>query len=163
FHEFVMLRRELLRDKRIGSKLPTFLKTCGTEHEFWAFIKGKFERYWERRDYLRDQFDPVLKMLEARSGAPGDQGVSEVLAAIDSAHVRDAWHKALERRSTDPDGAITAARTLLETVCKHILDESHVAYDEKADLPKLYTLTARQLKLAPSQHTESVVKQILGG
>ena len=28
---------------------------------------------------------------------------------MDSEHVREAWHKALERRERDPDGAITAA------------------------------------------------------
>ncbi len=33
----------------------------------------------------------------------------------------------MERRATDPEGAITAARTLLETVCKHILDEQGLA------------------------------------
>ena len=32
----------------------------------------------------------------------------------------------LQRRFDDPDGAITAARTLLETVCKHILDLSEI-------------------------------------
>lgn len=37
----------------------------------------------------------------------------------------------------DPEGAITAARTLLETVCKHILDERGVDYEADADLPAL--------------------------
>ena len=39
-------------------------------------------------------------------------------------------------RQDDPEGAITAARTLLETVCKHILDETEVDYS-KDDLPTL--------------------------
>ena len=73
------------------------------------------------------------------------------------------WSKAIERRADDPEGAITAARSLLESVCKHLLDEMGVAYDDKADLPKLYGLTANKLNLAPSQHTEQVFKQILGG
>jgi hypothetical protein len=47
-------------------------------------------------------------------------------------------------------------------VCKHILDESGIAYDDGADLPKLYKQTAETLKLAPSQHTEQVFRQILG-
>ena len=161
--EFSALRRELLAEQRIASRLPAFLQVCRSEGEFWAFIKGKFATYQERRDYLRDQFDPALKLLEARSAAPADEGVADGLAAVDSDHVRDAWNKALDRRATDLDGAITMARTLLETVCKHILEESGVAHDDKADLPKLYSLTAQTLTLAPSQHTETVVKQILGG
>ena len=38
-----------------------------------------------------------------------------------------------------------------------------MTYDDGADLPKLYKQTAETLKLAPSQHTEAVFKQILGG
>jgi hypothetical protein len=87
---------------------------------------------------------------------------STTLARYDAEHVREAWQKAVERRSTDPDGAITAARTLLESVCKFILDEEQVTYQDSADLPTLYQVTAKQLSLAPSQHTEKVFKQILG-
>lgn len=48
------------------------------------------------------------------------------LSSIDSERVKRLWTKALERRVSDPDGAITAARTLLESVCKHILDDRGV-------------------------------------
>ena len=64
---------------------------------------------------------------------------------------------------SDPSGAITATRTMLETVCKHILDEGRVEYDEGIDFPKLYGLVSQLLNLAPSQHTEQVFKQIFGG
>ena len=33
----------------------------------------------------------------------------QILAKVDSPHVHAAWQKALERRVTDPQGAITAA------------------------------------------------------
>lgn len=55
------------------------------------------------------------------------------------------------------------ARTLLESVCKHILEESHAKYDDSPDINKLYRQTAEELNIAPSQHTEQVFKQILGG
>jgi hypothetical protein len=73
------------------------------------------------------------------------------------------WSKALDRIDADPEGAITAARTLVETVCKHILTEDGVPYDDDADLPKLYRAVADHLRLSPAQHTEDVVKRILGG
>jgi Abortive infection C-terminus len=66
------------------------------------------------------------------------------------------------RRATDPEGAITAARSLVESVCKLILEELGVEYNDSADLPTLYKTTAKQLKLAPSDHTERQFKQILG-
>lgn len=55
------------------------------------------------------------------------------------------------------------ARTLLESVCKHILEEANVIYDDTPDINKLYRLTAEELNIAPSQHTEQVFKQVLGG
>jgi hypothetical protein len=69
----------------------------------------------------------------------------------------------MDRRLSDPEGAVTIARTLLETVCKYILDEQDIDYDDSAELPKLYRAVSESLNLAPSQHTEQIVKQILGG
>lgn len=51
----------------------------------------------------------------------------------------------------------------MESVCKHILDDAEVKYDDSPDISKLYKQTAEILKLAPSQHTEQIFKQILGG
>lgn len=98
-----------------------------------------------------------------RGGRPSDEPVSESLAEFDAPHVHSVWSKAIDRRETDPEGAITIARTLLETICKHILDDLGIQYNENADLRRLYKPTAEALSLAPSQHTEKVFKQILGG
>ncbi|MFC7694731.1 abortive infection family protein [Paeniroseomonas aquatica] len=96
------------------------------------------------------------------SGAPADADISAVLGAFDEAGVQAAWMKALERRDRDPEGAITMARTLLEKVCKHIIEEASGSYGENDDLPKLYRAAAEKLNLAPSQHTEETFKVILG-
>jgi hypothetical protein len=94
---------------------------------------------------------------------PADELISEAIASFDEAGVHGAWQKALDRRSSDPEGAITAAKTLLETVCKHIIEEGDgPQYGNNDDLPRLYHLAAEQLNLAPSQHTETVFKGILG-
>jgi hypothetical protein len=93
---------------------------------------------------------------------PADELISEILRSFDESGVHAAWQKALDRRITDPDGAITAAKTLLETVCKHIIDNAGGSYGDNDDLPKLYATAAEHLNLAPSQHTEVVFKSILG-
>src|SRR5262245_52714929 len=77
--------------------------------------------------------------------------------------VHTAWEKVLARCHTDPEGAISSARTLLGTVCKHILDGMNVPYPEAADLPALIKITTEQLSLAPSQHSEGTLKRNLGG
>ena len=69
----------------------------------------------------------------------------------------------MARKGADPEGAITAARTLLETVCKHVLDQQGIAYQPTDDLPKLWKACAESLNLAPSQHTLEPFKQVLGG
>lgn len=94
---------------------------------------------------------------------PADDDISAILVNFDAEHVHIAWQKALERRNEDPEAAITMARTLIESVCKHILDEAGVSYSYKDDLPKLYRETAKQLNMAPEQHQEKIFKQILGG
>ncbi len=69
----------------------------------------------------------------------------------------------MDRRVSDPDGAITMARSLLESVCKFVLEQTGVTYADSFDLPKLYGKVSEQLRLAPNQHSEAIVKQILGG
>lgn len=161
--EFPKLRRELLAEPSIKGRLPGFLKYCTNLGEFWGHIKEKFSTYQARRDYLRDQFLPVITMLENGATTPSDSSISAALSKVDSEHVREAWQKALERRDTDPDGAITSARTLIEAVCKHILDETGTSYQDDWQLPQLYSEAAKQLKLSPAQHSEDIFKQILGG
>ena len=161
--EFARLRQMLLSNSALDPLIPRLLRTCRNLAQFWQFIKFKFGTYAERRDYIWSEFALLLEALERGPLAPSDQVVSLVLEKYDASHVQAAWFKALERRSSDPEGAITSARTLIESVCKHILDEAEVSYDDAADLPKLYKLTAETLNLAPSQHTETVFRQILGG
>ena len=162
-NEYQRLRSDLLAVSRLKPRLPAFLRTCRDTGAFWSFIKPKFAHWEERRRYLRDEFEAALAFLESEIHYPGTEAITAAIAKLDSEHVANAWQKALDRRSEDPEGAITAARTLVESVCKHILDANGVGYDEKDDLPKLYGLTAEQLSLSPSQHTEQVFKQILGG
>jgi hypothetical protein len=100
--------------------------------------------------------------LEAQDRSPGVAPITAVIEQFDPNNVHAAWQKALDRRLSDPEGAITASRMLLETVCKYILDEARVAYSDDADLPKLWALVAENLNLAPHQHQETVFKAILG-
>ncbi|PPU45502.1 abortive phage resistance protein [Xanthomonas arboricola] len=161
--DYVRLRQVILANPSLDPLLPKFIRTCRNLPQFWQFIKFEFKTYAERRNYIWENFRPLLDALDRRIGAPSDLVVSMTLENFDASHVQAAWSKALDRRSSDPEGAITSARTLIESVCKHILDESNASYDDAADLPKLYKATAEVLSLAPSQHTEQIFKQILGG
>jgi len=132
--EFLRLRQVVLSQPSIDPLVPRFLKTCRNLAQFWQFIKFEYGKYAERRQFIWNEFRPMLEVLERGGLAASDSVVSVAIEKFDSAHVQAAWSKALERRSPDPEGAITAARSLLESVCKHILDEAEVEYGDAPDL-----------------------------
>ena len=160
--EFARVRDELLHEPLVKDRLPRFVRTHRDFKQFWGFIKQQSSTYQGRREFLWDEFRPIIEFLE-EPGSPADAAVSEILLKFDAENVHSVWARALERRTEDPEGAITTARTLLETVCKHILDSSGTTYGDDADLPKLYRLTAEAMQLAPSQQSEQIMKQIFGG
>lgn len=161
--EYKSLRKELLNNSSIKSLLPSFIVTSRDLSQFWAFISAKYGSYKERRRYIWEEFAPLLEKLENSYSNPTDEMILVTLGNLNSDYVSQMWERAIFRRSEDPDGAITSARTLLESTCKTILDDLQVSYSNDIELPKLYRLTAEQLNLAPTQHTEQIFKQILGG
>jgi hypothetical protein len=156
------LRADLMRAPELSGRVPDFVRTNRDLFQFWEFIKHGISGYAPRRRFLWDAFGPLITALEADQLAPATPTITGRLEALNADAVGAAWQKALARRSDDPEGAITAARTLLESVCKHLLDDIGQAYDDKADLPKLYAQCASALNLAPDQHTERSFKAILG-
>ena len=156
------VRGLLLEDAELKPLLPSFVRTYRNLDAFWPFIKNQFGTYADRREFISRAFNPVMEHLEGRNRAPSDAVVSDALATFDAEGVQAIWSKALARRTADPEGAITVARTLLETVCKRILTELDLAYAEDAELPDLYAMTAKALRLAPNQHVENPIKAILG-
>lgn len=157
------LRREFMADPATRDLLPQFVRTYRNLRAFWPYIQNEAGKYAERRQIISEAFTPLMDYLEGRNTAPGDNIVSDALQTFDPEGVHAVWTKALARRHTDPEGAITVARTLLETVNKRILDEVGEPYSDRDDLPKLYATAAKALNLAPSQHTEEPIRAILGG
>lgn len=158
-----LLRREMMADAATSKLLPRFVRTNQDTGALWEYFKGYAPQWEPRRRHVREEFVDLIDFLEQR-GAPVDTLVSETLERFDAIAIEEAWSKALSRRETDPAGAITAARTLLESVCKHLLEdeEGNVSYGQNDDLPKLYRQASEKLNLAPSQHSEDAFKRILG-
>lgn len=160
---YQQLRSKLIADPVLSPLLPEFVRTCRDLKHFWGYIKSHSQKWEPRRQHVRDEMTPILDHLEGINRSPVDAVASDVLQKFDADGVHIVWEKALGRRHTDPDGAITTARTLLETVCKRILDEVGETYSDRDDLPALYKAIATKLQIAPNQHTEEVFKRILGG
>lgn len=105
-----------------------------------------------------------LRALLLGQSAPGsDVAAARLATLIDWKAVQDSWRQALDKIQSDPEGAITATRTMLESTCKHICDERQVPYERGWDLSRLYKAAAGSMEIAPDQHSEQVIKQILSG
>ncbi len=157
------IRKEFLDNSNYKNLLPIFVKHSRNLEQFWQFIKGKYGTYAERRSYIWEEFKPLFDALELNNSTPAEKTITSSLNQFDADGVHYAWTKALERKANDPDGAITIARTMIETVCKNILDKMEIEYASNIDLSELYKLAAKELNLTAEQHTEKIFKQILGG
>ena len=162
--DYKLLRRHFMDSSSTSELLPKFVRTNRDLSQFWGFIKYEYSTYQERRNFIYAEFASLLDFLEGKNRKPADLTITDELKNFDEDGVHSIWMKALERRNIDPEGAITASRTLLESVCKHILDSKNINYDkQKIELPELYKMTSKELNISPSQHTEEIFKQILGG
>lgn len=155
---YSIVRTKLVKNQSLNNLLPTWIKTNRTIDQYWLFIKGRFSTYQERRKFLWDEFSSALNYLESKSVSPLEKSI-----VFDEAYIHSQWQTVLERKRIEPEGAITSARTLIESTLKYILDEQDIIYNDGADLPDLYKEVSKSLNLAPEQHQEQIFKQILGG
>lgn len=157
------LRRLFLDNHNTRQLLPRFVRTNRNLEQFWQFIKAKSDNYAGRRELLWNEFQPLLEYLEPQTKSPAEKPITDKLQFFNQEKIYDAWSRALGRKDDDPEGAITAVRTLLESVCKYILDECGIEYKNNVELHQLYSMAAKELNLSPDQHNEKIFKQILGG
>lgn len=161
---YQQLRAYFIENPSVKSLVPRFVRTNRNLDQFWQYIKANDGTYAGRRKLIWGSFEELLSCLESKHTLPAEKTISERLEKFDADGIHFAWNKALERKSSDPEGAITISRTILESVCKHILDAEDIEYNKLSiELSDLYKTTAKELNLAPEQHTEKVFKQILGG
>ena len=156
---YTSFRQELMQDEVTRSHLPQAVRVCRVLDHLWDFIKPKYGTYADRREYFRGEFEPLLSYLENRSSSPVDDLLDDALKDFSTGEVQRVWRRASERLGTSPDAAITSARALLESVCKHILE---AAGEQCDDLDNIYRQAAKLLNLAPDQQSEQAFKQLSG-
>ncbi len=153
---FAQLLNPLLAIPEIKRLLPEIVVKNSRIAAYWPEIQ-KIGGYKDRDAFIHQQFRPLVEQLENR------KIVVEHAVVISEQHINGEWQKALGRVDRDPEGAITSARTLIETVCKHILDSEKRPYEDNGNIARLYKAAAGTLKLSPDQHAATNFKQILSG
>ena len=162
-HDYALLRSHFVKSP-YAHHLPSWVKSKRTLGQFWPFIQAKFETYRERRVFIYDEFSALMDATENNAPNPVEKSMGDLLASPSHESVMAYWHKCNERAQSDPEGAVTAARALLETVLKHIVSDLQIEIEKKnPDLPELYSAVAKQLSLSPQNHKEKLVKGILSG
>jgi abortive infection Abi-like protein len=156
-------RVELVTQPELLRVIPEWVTTCRSGAQYWQFIKANAATYAERRQFIWSTLGPVFELIEKGSTQPTARTLEPLLDACTAESVREGWERAQARRDSDPEGAITAARSLLESTCKQLLETLNVEYVENEDLPQLYTKLASAMALGPQSHKEQVFKQILSG
>jgi hypothetical protein len=149
--------------RRVGQK---GVRKYATPDLLWGYLRSQAtgSGSWKlRRDAAHALIDPILETLYSATEHPADKLVTLAASRLNAESVSETWSRALDRRDTNPDGAITTARTLLESTLKTILDDREVVYKQDVDLPQLYKAVAKELNLSAGEHTEQAFKQILGG
>lgn len=162
-NEFQRLRARVLSDLRTQGLTPSWLKSCFTIADFWTFIKSEFGSYAARTEFIRKNFSALLEKTENVTSNVTFSTVEESLLQVDDDKIVVYWTKAVSRLSNDPDGAITSAKSLLEAIAKLLLEKLNVPFEDDEKLPKLYGKLSKEMKLAPDQHAEQPIKQILQG
>lgn len=161
--EYERLRNNILSEPLIRNHIPEFVISCRDLKRYWAFIKKQSPNYQGRRDFIWKKLDPILTYLENDSFEPIGIEIQDVLAELNIPAISGIWKKALERKNYDPDGAITSAKSLLETVCKYILDEHGEIYSTSDDMPKLYKKITKILKIDPDPKIDQILLKIFSG
>ena len=72
------------------------------------------------------------------------------------------WEEAVDRVDADPNGALIAARRLLEATCRQVLDRTSHEISPSADLATLYNHASQALSVASSQQTQQTYKALFG-
>lgn len=161
--EYIKLRSELVTMPELHGKMPEIMILHRTIPEFWTYIKALYPTWAERREHIKQQFHELLMELETGITNPALRPAAERLEHLDSKEVQKLFAIAMNRTEKDANGAVTAAKSLLESTCKVLLDDMKVVYTAKEDIPSLFKKISTKLNLHPTQHPNDSLKQILSG
>ncbi len=175
---------------RVGATTDA-LRLAASQWNGDDLLKNALERVADPRDYLVDEtkghavVSHLNRVLEADKLAitvvngkahlvPRDAAGSVVTAFAAKVRVLDFdtveldIARALANTSADAEDAVTAACSLLESVCRSILIERHLPLPPKKDIDGLIRAVQESLNLSPGRsdlptEIEQDVRQVLGG
>jgi len=160
--DYKQLREYFVKNEKLKAKVPEIVRTCRDLGHVRNEVPKVFQYYTQQKDYLYDQFRPLFDEIERDYLPPSTNIISLAIEQYTSNEVYSVWQKALERIETDPEGAITSARTLVERICKHILKENNIE-NNSMQVTRLYSALANVINIAPNQQSNNALQQVYQG
>jgi hypothetical protein len=88
---------------------------------------------------------------------------SESISQYFDERMTEYWNKATQRCVSDPEGSITNAKSLVESVCKYILEDRASPISNNQDLKDLYKQVSKCLDLDVTPERKASLHQMLTG
>jgi hypothetical protein len=104
-----------------------------------------------------------LQLLRQLAQADGISPLGVQLSSLTVHAARQQWFTAASRVSDSPSSAMTAARALLETTCKTVLNERGQNPDESGKLDRLFKQTAQELGIRATGGAGQATYQVING
>lgn len=93
---------------------------------------------------------------------PDTTTIEATLTRCSSGNVSLLWRKCLARLESDPSGATTSARSLIESLFKSILEDRNVEISPREDLNGLWRNISKEVDLGLSGADAELLKKFLG-
>lgn len=164
YEAYEKVRADLIQtDQSISTAIPEWIYKNRYGGEFWAFIKGVSSSYQGRRDFINKTFSDLYDFVEKGADQPVSISLEEINLTIKNEYIDLLWKKIYSRRTFDKEGALTACKTLVETVIKHLLDEKEIIHSTKDDIKNLYKKVSNAYGLNPSKQSSDGFTKLCSG
>jgi len=168
FQQARIIIKKLAKEKGINE--PLFIKDARTLDEAVTsifFSGNSMANEVTLKNYVFSELNQYIDYIEEHQIDVKIVHVAcEVPEELTFDHILESIQKC-EKRINDEDysGAVTSAKTLVEGVCKEILQKfPNVTIDNKTDLPALFTKVRQNLNLDPKDpKLDNSLKEVLTG
>lgn len=153
--------RGIFQKSHCSGAIPKWLLSLPDLKSIRKLAQGKSDHYSEREEWLQKELQPLYDAIQ-NDNNDILYAQSFILKELDSQVIKMNWEKMLSRLEKDPEGAITMARTMLESELKLIAEKIGISYSKNEDTPNLYRNVSNALKISPNHHQEELFKKLLG-
>lgn len=153
------------------------LKVLGKVLE--EFMERIFEDVWRGSEYMenwlarREKINDTLAehgFAYSRGGVVQAIGVSgatrtleEILRSRNIEAIEIEFHRAMDNVNTDPPASLTAACSIIESICKNYIQENGLTLPKEQSIKPLWAPVAADLGFDPSKVADVDLKKILTG